>query len=167
MSYAKIVFGCIAALAVVAATAATESPTKVPGTGSPAPGASSSTKPAAAQTPAASTMAPEHGSRPAKKMPVAPEKLVDVNNASVADLKKDLAIGDDVAQKIIAARPLTSKTDLITKAGLPEGVYLSLRHKIAINTMKPSPSKNPAPKKASSVKPEPKQPESKTSATKQ
>ena len=100
-------------------------------------------------------MPPEHGAaKPQPKKPTAPEKLVDVNNASFADLKKDLDLSDEVANKIVAARPLCSKTDLVTKAGLPEGVYVSLRHRIAINDMK-------KPKHSCSVKPEPKKTEPK------
>jgi len=61
------------------------------------------------------------------------EKKVDVNNASRAEIQKVLGISEADADKIIAVRPLGARTDLVTKAGLPEGVYLAVRSKIVIN----------------------------------
>ena len=40
------------------------------------------------------------------------------------------SVGEAEANKIIANRPYTSKVDLVTKAGLPEGVYLAVRSKV-------------------------------------
>jgi DNA uptake protein ComE-like DNA-binding protein len=111
-----------------------------------------------AQAPASTTAS--SGAKPAPKKPAAPEKLVDINNASVEELKKELNINDEVANKIVAARPLLSKTQLVTKVGLPEGTYLSLRHKIAINDMKKPAAKKTEPKKAAAT-PDPKSPEPK------
>ena len=61
-------------------------------------------------------------------------KKVDLNNASLAELKTLPSVGDAEAKKIIADRPYISKTDLVTKAGLPEGVYLAVRHKVSSTT---------------------------------
>lgn len=91
--------------------------------------------PAAASAPAPSG----HTSAPAKKAPAAkPVKPVDINSASRAQLKTLPGIGDVQADKIVAGRPYLSKADLATKQVLPEGVYLSLKHRIiAIQKTKP------------------------------
>lgn len=61
------------------------------------------------------------------------EPKVDINNASRAEIQKVLGISEADARKVIAARPLHARTDLVTKAGLPEGVYYSVRSRIIIN----------------------------------
>ena len=68
-------------------------------------------------------MPPEHGTKPATKTPAEPVKKVDLNNASLAELKTLPTVNDEYAKKIIAHRPYQSKGELVTKAGLPEGVY--------------------------------------------
>lgn len=70
-------------------------------------------------------------------------KKVDLNNASLAELKTLPSVSEDYAKKIVAGRPYISKTDLVTKGGLPEGVYLAVRDHVVVNDMK-----QPAPKKA-------------------
>lgn len=70
-----------------------------------------------------------HASAPTKKTVPEP-KLVDINGASRAELKKLPGIGDAEADRIIAGRPYLSKADLATKAVLPTGVYLSLKNRI-------------------------------------
>ena len=62
-------------------------------------------------------------------------KKVDLNNASLAELKTLPSVSDDEAKAIIADRPYISKTDLVTKGGLPEGIYLAVR-RIVVNDMK-------------------------------
>jgi DNA uptake protein ComE-like DNA-binding protein len=106
-------------------------------------GASSAPPAAAPAAPGpGSAMPPAHGAPPttksaaeaAKKAPPKPVKKVDINNASVAELKSQLQVGDEVAQKIVANRPYKSKGELVTKAGLPEGVYHSIKRKIEMRT---------------------------------
>ena len=85
--------------------------------------------------------------RKARSGAAKPEKKVDLNNATLAELKTLPTVGDAEAKKIIANRPYISKTDLVTKAGLPEGVYLAVRDKVVVNDMKKPRHKKPAPKK--------------------
>ncbi len=61
-------------------------------------------------------------------------KKVDLNNASLAELKTLPTVGDAEAKKIIAHRPYKSKGELVTKAGLPEGVYHAVKHKVELQT---------------------------------
>lgn len=60
----------------------------------------------------------------------APAKLIDINSASRAQLKTLPGIGDAEAGRIIAGRPYLSKTHLVSDAGIPAGVYQSIRHRI-------------------------------------
>ena len=69
---------------------------------------------------------------PANKAPTEPVKKVDLNNASLAELKTLPTVGDAEAKKIIAHRPYKSKGELVTKAGLPEGVYHAVKHKVEL-----------------------------------
>jgi competence protein ComEA len=77
-------------------------------------------------------MPPDHGAKPAKKEPAKPVKKVDLNNASLAELKTLPTVGDAEAKAIIAHRPYASKGELMTKAGLPQGVYLAVRHHVEL-----------------------------------
>lgn len=82
------------------------------------------------------------GSKYAKKEPAKPVKKVDLNNASLAELQSLPTVREEDAKKIIANRPYNSKGELVTKAGLPQGVYQAIRYKVELQ--KP---RNPAPKK--------------------
>ena len=70
----------------------------------------------------------------ANKAPAEPVKKVDLNNANLAELKTLPTVGDAEAKKIIAHRPYKSKGELVTKAGLPEGVYHAVKHKVELQT---------------------------------
>jgi hypothetical protein len=85
-----------------------------------------------APAPAASAQAPAGPASTAGKKgaPAAPVKPIDINSASRAQLKTLPGIGDAEADKIIAGRPYLSKVHLVTEAGLPLGVYLSIRRQI-------------------------------------
>jgi DNA uptake protein ComE-like DNA-binding protein len=74
------------------------------------------------------------GGKPAEKAPAAPPKKVDINNASLAELKTLPTVGDAEAKKIIAHRPYKAKGELMTKAGLPEGVYQAVKYKVELQT---------------------------------
>lgn len=59
-----------------------------------------------------------------------PKPRMDINSASRAQLKTLPGIGDAEADKIIAHRPYLTSTEIVTKAGLPEGVYVGVKRQI-------------------------------------
>lgn len=72
------------------------------------------------------------GAEPAAKAPAVAPKKVDINNASLAELKTLPTVGEAEAKKIIAHRPYKSKGELLTKAGLPEGVYHAVKRSVEL-----------------------------------
>ena len=135
----------LAGSSVLTATAQT-GPTASPASrAATTPATTLSTKPTTspamgpASAPAVPAMPPDHvkahGGKPDdKKAPSKPVKKVDINNASVAELKSQLALDEEYAKKIVAHRPYKSKGELVTKAGLPEGVYHAVKRKIEMRT---------------------------------
>jgi len=53
----------------------------------------------------------------------APMELIDINSATEAELKKIPGIGDAYASKIIAGRPFSNKSQLLSKKIVPKPVY--------------------------------------------
>lgn len=91
------------------------------------PGAVSA-HPAASAASAASAWTKGAAARPAgKASAAAAARLVDINSASLAQLKTLPGIGEAEAQRIVAGRPYLSKTELATAKVIPTGVYLSIR----------------------------------------
>lgn len=125
-TYLRLAAACAATLVVAGASAATDATIR------PSP----QTPTAAPAQPHPSTGAPASGpgARPAAKAKAAPVKKVDLNNASLAELKTLPMVGEAEAKKIIANRPYRSKGELVTKAGLPEGVYHAVKRKIDLQT---------------------------------
>lgn len=62
--------------------------------------------------------------------PSVPSARMDVNSATKAQLMTLWGIGEAEASRIIAARPYFSKADIVAKAGIPAGVYLSIKRQI-------------------------------------
>ena len=62
---------------------------------------------------------------PKAKVPV--DKLVDLNHASKEALMKLPGVTAEFAAKIIAARPLTTKTSLVTRGVVPHDVYSRIK----------------------------------------
>jgi DNA uptake protein ComE-like DNA-binding protein len=58
-------------------------------------------------------------------------KAVDINHASLEELKKVPGITDAYAAAIIAKRPYKSKADLVTKNAIPNGTFQSIRKLVA------------------------------------
>lgn len=144
MDYRKIFFGCCATLLVAGAFAATQAATGSKPTETPQPAA---TAPAAGESKPAPASAPSDrkatgtGSTAAKKpAPAKAVKRVDINNATLAELRA-LPLGEAEAKKVIAHRPYKAKGELMTRAGLPEGVYFVVKDKIELQTPRKAASK--------------------------
>lgn len=60
---------------------------------------------------------------PAGKAEPAKAAEIDLNSATEAELKTLPGIGDAYAKKIIAGRPYANKTQIVSKAGVPQATY--------------------------------------------
>ncbi len=78
-----------------------------------------------------------------KAAPATPVKLVDINSASRKELMTLPGIGAAEADKIIANRPYLTKTELVSKAGLPVGPYVSLKNLVMAKPKGPPPKPKP------------------------
>ena len=71
--------------------------------------------------PTAQTAAAPQNSQSAGKPPAS--KLIDINSATVEQLKVLPGISDVYAQKIVAGRPYRVKTDLVRRKIIPQATY--------------------------------------------
>ena len=69
---------------------------------------------------------PMAGRRDAAK-PAEPRERLDVNSARREQLKTLAYVGDAEADRIIAARPYLTSADIVSRAGIPAGIYLANR----------------------------------------
>jgi DNA uptake protein ComE-like DNA-binding protein len=127
---ASAAFAIALALACHDSTAAADKP--VPGT--------ATARPASAVPAKASTAASATATAPAAK-----PKLVDINSASVAELKTLPGIGDKQASRIIAGRPYLSKAKLAADKILSETEYFALKGRIVAVQKEPSRPKTAKP----------------------
>ena len=66
----------------------------------------------------------------AVKKEAAAAGVIDINTADEATLKTIPGIGDAYSKKIIAGRPYTRKDEIVSKGGVPQGVYDKIKDKI-------------------------------------
>jgi DNA uptake protein ComE-like DNA-binding protein len=85
-------------------------------------------------------VAPQAVPAPAKKPAPKPQKKIDINNASLSELRT-LPLGEPEAKLVIAHRPYRAKGELMTKAGLPEGVYFTIKDRIQLQEPRKAASK--------------------------
>lgn len=83
------------------------------------------------QAPSAPGALPATAPATAKKPPPKPRKKIDINNASLSELRS-LPLGEAESKQVIAHRPYKAKGELMTKAGLPEGVYFTIKDRVQL-----------------------------------
>ena len=97
---------------------------------------------AAAQTPAVPAKTAK--TAPAAK-PAAASKIVDINTASVDELKALPGVGDAYAQKIVDGRPYKGRNELLDRKIVPADVYSKIR--LSVKARQPKTASTTAPAK--------------------
>ena len=77
----------------------------------------------------ASAPAPAHAAQPTG-LTVPAAGLLDINTATIDQLKSLPGIGDAYARRIIAGRPYTAKNQLITRGIIPQAAYDKVKDQI-------------------------------------
>ena len=57
-------------------------------------------------------------------------KPVDINKASIKELKRLPGVTDDIAARMVAGRPYPSKADLVTRNIIDTGLYSGIRQSV-------------------------------------
>ena len=66
-----------------------------------------------------------------KKVPAVPAmEMIDINSATESELKAIPGIGDAYSKKIIAGRPFSNKSQLLSKKIIPKPVYDKIKDMI-------------------------------------
>lgn len=134
MSFAHLAAVCAVGLIATTVVGPTEAATAATTESQPSPRGAPAT--AASQPAASDRAAPPGHAIPSdwatRKAPPKPPKKVDINNARADEIRTGLQVSDAVAKKIVEHRPYQSKGELVTKAGLPEGVYHAVRRSVEI-----------------------------------
>jgi DNA uptake protein ComE-like DNA-binding protein len=86
------------------------------------------------KAPAAAASSPATAPSSSKK--TAPARPVDLNNASVAELKTLPGVGDAEAERIVKGRPYLSKANAFANGVLPESMYETLKGRIVVKEPK-------------------------------
>ena len=81
----------------------------------------------------AASLGPEHGTTPtlrSRERHRTEEGLLDLNSASLLELKELEGIGDVLAGRIIENRPYLTKIDLVGRRVIPDAAYGRIKHSI-------------------------------------
>ena len=60
------------------------------------------------------------------------EGLLDLNSATIFELKELIGIGEALANRIIENRPYLTKMDLVGRRVIPDGTYNQIKHSITV-----------------------------------
>lgn len=106
---------------------ATQAAAAKPTAGQPAATKASSAQPATAKPSSAQSATAKPAATAAAKPAAAAKPQVDINHATVKELKTIPGIGDAYAAKIVAGRPYANKSQLVSKKILAASLYETIQ----------------------------------------